>query len=118
MALDTVADYLSMARTLLQDEVDSPYRYTDTELCLNLSAAFLEVRRLRPDAVASYFRTSLPSFSAATPSASVPMDEQYRLALVYYIVGMAQLRDDEGTTDARATVFLNKFVSQFLTIAS
>lgn len=118
MALDTVADYLAMARTLLQDEVDSPYRYSDAELVTHLNVAFLEARRLRPDVVSDFFRTSFPTLSAASPGATVPMDAQYRMTLVYYMTGMAQLRDDEATADARATVFLNKFVSQFLTVAS
>ena len=118
MALETVADYLSMARTLLQDEVDSPYRYSDAELVAHLNVAFLEVRRIRPDAVSDYFRASFPTLSAASPSDAVPMDAQYRMSLVYYITGMAQLRDDEATADTRAVTFLNKFVSQFLTVAS
>jgi len=49
-------------------------------------------------------------------SASVPIDQMYRLSFVYYICGMAQLRDDENVQDSRAAVFLNKFVSQMLTI--
>jgi hypothetical protein len=42
----------------------------------------------------------------------------YRVSLLYYICGQAQLRDDENTQDARASVFLNKFVAQMLTIQS
>jgi hypothetical protein len=46
------------------------------------------------------------------------MDPMYRVSLLYYICGQAQLRDDENTQDARASVFLNKFVAQMLTIQS
>jgi hypothetical protein len=46
------------------------------------------------------------------------MDPMYRSALVYYIVGRAQLRDDESTTDQRASALLTKFVGQMLTIQS
>jgi len=46
----------------------------------------------------------------------VPIDPQVRVAFVYYICGMAQLRDEENTQDARSAMFLNKFVSQLLTI--
>lgn len=117
MALDTVADYLSSARVLLQDTL-SPYRYSDAELVNGLNLGLLEMRRLRPDLLKSYFRTTLPSYSSGATSTSVAVDPQYRVALLYYVCGQAQLRDDENTQDARATVFLNKFTSQMLTIQS
>jgi hypothetical protein len=115
MALDTVQDYLDKARVLLQDTVQ-PYRYSDAELVSCLDEAILECRRLRPDLLRNYFRTSLPDFSPTALTAPVPIDPQYRMAFVYYVTGQAQLRDEENTQDARATVFLNKFVSQLLTI--
>lgn len=115
MALDTVQDYLNRSRILLQDTVQ-PYRYTNAELAANLSQAVLEARRLRPDLMKPFFRTSLPDFDDAALSTDVPIDPQYRMAFLYYIVGQAQLRDEETTQDARATVFLNKFVSQLLSI--
>jgi hypothetical protein len=115
--LDTVADYVRDARVLLQDTV-ADYRYSDTELVENLNLGLLEMRRLRADLLRSYFSTSIPSFSSAVMNAAVPVDYQYRVALLYYICGQAQLRDDEDTQGARATAFLNKFVSQMLTIQS
>ena len=48
----------------------------------------------------------------------VSFDPMYRQSLVYYMVGRMQLRDDEGTTDARAGALLTKFTAQLLTIAS
>ena len=115
MALDTVADYLSSARVLLQDTVPE-YRYSDAELVNNLNMGLLEVRRLRPDLLKSYFRTTIPTYSSSSTSTAVDMSPGYRVALLYYICGQAQLRDDENTQDARATVFLNKFTAQMLTI--
>jgi hypothetical protein len=44
------------------------------------------------------------------------MDEQYRLPFVYFMVGHAQLRDEEDTADARASAFLTKFTSTLLTV--
>lgn len=117
MALDTVADYISSARTLLQDTV-SPYRYPDADLVNALNMGLLEVRRLRPDLVKSYFRAAIPTYSAGSTGTTVPFDPQYRVSLLYYICGQAQLRDDEATQDARATVFLNKFTAQMLVIQS
>lgn len=115
MALDTVQDYVDRARVLLQDQFE-PYRYPDSDLVEALSEGILEARRLRPDLLLSFFRTSLPDFSTTNMAQSVAIDSQYRVAFVYYICGQAQLRDDENTQDSRAAYFLNKFVSQLLSI--
>jgi hypothetical protein len=115
MALDTVQNYVDRARVLLQDQV-VPYRYPDADLVEALSEGIMEVRRLRPDVLRGYLRTTLPSYSTSSMSASVDIDPQYRQAFVYYICGQAQLRDDENTQDSRSAAFLNKFVSQLLTI--
>ena len=112
--LSTVEAYISQARVLLQDTVDLPYRYADAELIDALNRGLLEIRRIRPDLMLQYVTSSVPTIATG----AVPLDEQYRTALLYYIVGQAQLRDDENTQDARATVFLNKFVAQLLTIQS
>lgn len=117
MALDTVADYITQARVLLQDTV-ATYRYSDAELVSGINLGLLEMRRLRPDLLRSYFSTSIPTFTTSNTAAAVPVDPQYRVSLLYYICGNAQLRDDENTQDARASVFLNKFVAQMLTIQS
>lgn len=117
-ALDTVADYVADARVLLQDTVE-PYRYATAELVENLNLGLLEMRRLRPDVMMSTFRSSLPKYTTTnTSTTNVVCDVQYRMALLYYICGMAQLRDDEATQDNRASIFLNKFVSQMLTIGA
>ncbi|MGI9136760.1 MAG: hypothetical protein ACR2JS_06845 [Candidatus Nanopelagicales bacterium] len=118
MALDTVQDYVDRARTLLLDTYEGGYRYPTEDLVEALNMGILEARRLRPDLLQGYFRTSLPDFSTSDMSATVPIDPQYRVAFVYYICGQAQLRDDENVQDSRAVTFLNKFTSQMLTITS
>jgi len=115
MALDTVSDYVTAARVLLQDQI-SPYRYPDPDLVQALNMGVLEARRLRPDLFLTSF-SSLPSFTTNDATA-VNIDPQYRVSFVYYICGQAQLRDEEDTQDARATVFLNKFVAQLLSVQS
>lgn len=114
-ALDTVGDYVSQARVLLQDTVPD-YRYSTAELINNLNLGLLEMRRLRPDLMMATFRTSIPKYTY--PAQVVACDPMYRVALLYYICGQAQLRDDEATQDSRATVFLNKFVAQLQTIGA
>lgn len=115
MALDTVQDFVDRSRVLLLDQVE-PYRYPTLDLVESLNEGILEARRLRPDLLSNYFRSSLPDFSTASMGDSVPIDPQYRVAFVYYICGQAQLRDEENTQDTRAAAFLNKFVAQMTTI--
>ena len=115
MALDTVQDYVNRARVLLLDQVE-PYRYPTADLVDSLNEGILEARRLRPDLMQSYFRTTLPSYTSTDLTPTVPIDPQYRTAFVYYICGQAQLRDDENTQDSRAAAFLNKFVAQMTTL--
>lgn len=156
--LETVTDYITSARTLLQDLV-APNRYQDTELVLGLDMCLLELSRVRPDVMlASRYEASpnarvqqasdptqssagaqgvspvlaltprqiaaprrhgvlvVPSFSAIPaaqwPISSVPVPPQYRMAVLFYMVSTAQLRDDEVTQDGRATIFRNMFLSQ------
>lgn len=108
MALDTVAQYVSLARTLLMDEYDGPYRYSDAQLVTGLNLAFFETKRVRADLLIG---KTLPNFTAAN-SDPVDMDEMYRVPLVYYMCGHAQMRDEEGNQDQRAAGFLQLFRSQ------
>lgn len=115
MALDIVQDYITRARVLLLDQVGPQYRYPDDDLLQALNIAVMECRRLRPDVFQTYFNATptLPSFT--TMDDAVPIDPMYRMAFVYYIVGHAQLRDDENEEDARAGMFLNKFAASLVT---
>lgn len=104
--LATVADLVAHARVLLQDESVGAYRYSDNQLLTALNSAVMESQRLRPDL---WLRVvTLPSYTVVDTTA-VTIDSRYRMAFVYYIIGMAQLRDEEETTDARAAAYLTKF---------
>lgn len=106
-ALATVTDYVNAARVLLQDVESDAYRYSDAELVTALSLALLEARRLRPD----LFLTADPQSFTTNDTTAVNVDLQYRTAILWYVCGYAQLRDDENTQDARASGFLTKFAS-------
>lgn len=119
-ALGTVGQYLEEARRLLQDEI-VPYRYPQDDLIDALNIGLLEARRLRADLFLPLF--DIPWFDptkTTAPDLALPVtiDPMYRQSLVYYVVGRAQLRDDEATTDQRAAAMITKFTSQLLTIAS
>lgn len=114
-ALDKVSDYIVECRRLLQDK-DVPYRYPDADLIDALNIGLLEARRLRADLFLPAF--DIPFFLAADTTKDVIFEPMYRQSLVYYMVGRAQLRDEEETTDARAAALLTKFTGQLLTIQS
>lgn len=112
-SLDTVAQYVTSARTLLQDST-VPYRYSDADLVEALNLAMYEARRLRPDLFLGR-ANAVPSYTT-NDGTVVVFDQQYRNAVVYYIVGRAQLRDEEDTQDTRAVALIGKFTSQLLTL--
>jgi len=113
-ALDTVANYVTSARVLLQDAAGD--RYSDSELVLALSFAIQEARRLRPDLFTDYFApATIPAYTA-NDGTQVPIDVQYRVPFLYYMVGHAQLRDEEDTQDQRSAALLAKFASQLLSL--
>lgn len=114
MALDTVQDYVGEARVLLQDLV-ADYRYTDLELVTALNMGIMTAKLLRPDLFIGL--TSLPHFTVSDTT-SFAMDEQYRPAFVYFMVGHVQLRDEEDTQDNRAQAFIGKFTSALRGVAA
>ena len=109
-ALDTVQDYITSARRVLQDTV-APFRYADADMIEALNLAMLEARRHRPDLFLDSF-DALPFFTAVADV--VDMEPMYRGAFVYYLIGRMELRDDEASSDTRAGQFLNKFIGQLL----
>lgn len=127
--LETVQDYVTQARVLLQDLVQ-PYRYDDASLVTALNLAFYEIARIRPDILIGINITQrtvsqidtgdadVPNYDAAYLTDVVPLPAQYRVAALYYICGNAQLRDTEDVQDARASAFINRFTQQLLTVAS
>lgn len=107
-ALATVADYKSAARVLLMDTV-APYRYPDADLLAALNFGLLEIRRVRPDLMWPTLDSSTPSYSLDADA--VALNEMYRLALVYFMCGFAQMRDEEETQDTRSAAFLSRFAA-------
>jgi hypothetical protein len=115
--LATVADYLSSARTLLQDTVET-YRYSSADLVFALNVAISEMARLRPDLYFVELRDSTvpTSYSSSSTGTAVALDLRYRLAVVEYMVGYVQLRDDEETQDKRAGALLSQFTAKLMSV--
>lgn len=117
--LETVADYINQARVLLQDTIPD-YRYTDEELLAGFNFGITEAYNLRFDIFVGLGATSarVPRFTPALPyyptvdATPVNFPIQYRVALVFYTIGHAQLRDDENDQDQRAVAFKAMFRQQ------
>ena len=112
--MQTVQDYITSARTLMQDTTAAP-RYADEQFKLALDLAFDEAYRLRPD---FFFHLTVPTFAAAATSTVVPVPKGYQSAFLYYIVGFVQLQDQEDTTDTRASAMMNMFTAKLLNTAA
>jgi len=114
-ALDAVEDYITDARVLLLDTV-LPYRYDDGSLLIALNTMITQMRRLRPDLFV-YADDDLPAFTAVDDTV-IPIESQFRLALVYGLVSHALSRDQEDVQDARATSFMGLFENILLGVRS
>jgi len=113
-----IGGIIAQVRTLLQDVslLGSEYRYSDDSLMMNLNMGLLEMFRIRPDIFLSQYFT-VPQYTVGQFDNAIPIEQQFIPSLVYYVVGMTQLRDDEGEQDARASAFLGKFTSSLVAVA-
>lgn len=120
--MPTLGRLLLDARALLQDVVASSgeLRYSDTDLIQAFNIALLQARAKRPDAFLSMgLRVGVPQYSMPDDvETEFPLDPTLYPAFLYYVVGHSELRDDAFAQDGRATVLMNKFVSQLLQVAS
>lgn len=113
--LVTVGGIIDQVRTLLQDTdtLGGEYRYSSDSLVTALNMGLWEMFRIRPD-IFLELNFVVPQYDSTLPTTGITIEPQHVPALVYYVVGMAQLRDDEGTQDQRASSFLGKFTSMLL----
>jgi hypothetical protein len=114
----SLGDLLAQIRTLLMDtDVSSgEYRYSSDSIVSNINMGMIEMYRIRPDIFLEN-NFQIPSFNDADLSQPLVIEQQFIPSLVYYAVGMTQLRDDEETQDARASSFLGKFSSMLVAVA-
>ena len=117
-ALYTLGDLLDQIRILLQDidTLGGEYRYSTGSIVLNINQGLLEMYRMRPD-IFLELQFKVPTYNDAQLDAAMAIEPQHVPALIYYAVGMTQLRDDEGTQDSRASAFLGKFTSMLTAVA-
>ena len=113
-----IGGIIAQVRTLLQDQslAGGEYRYSDDSLIMNLNMGLLEMYRIRPDIFLSEYFT-VPQYTIGQFDSALPIEQQFVPSLVYYIVGLTQLRDNEGEQDERASGFLGKFTSMLVAVA-
>ena len=107
--LNTVANYIDSARTLLQDRV-SNYRYDDSSLLIALNLVLLEARRKRGDFFNYNYKVKgqTQAFTAVDDT-YVEIEPQFRMGILYGMCGHALARDQEDVQDIRATTFFAVF---------
>lgn len=108
--LNTVQDYVTEARTILQDIVGDIYRYDDPSLLRALNITLLEGRKERADLFVfnRKVRGQTQAFKVVDDT-KVNMEAPFRSYFLYGMVGHALIRDSEDYQDARATSFLSLF---------
>lgn len=115
----TYQSILDEARVLLQDTDPLPdYRYLDEVLIAKLNRALQELARLRPDAYDLFYTDvvvglggslNVPEVTTGNLSTTFPLDLMFYTPVVYFVVGSAELVDDEYTNDGRVSALMSQF---------
>lgn len=110
----SVNDLIQEAREILQDLDPTNYRYPQQSLVQYYNGAIREARRLRPDLFTGTFQSQLPTllWNPTLDLTFVPfaLPEWLYVPTVNFIVGRAEIADDEFAVDGRAMSFLQNFV--------
>ena len=122
----TYQNLITEARELLQDTDTDVQRYTDSTLLNILNRGLHDLGVKRPDAFYNLFSSnSLNVFeiveSGATPpqvdwTDNVGLEMQFYSPLVGYVVGVAEITDDEYSVDGRAALLITQFRNNLIGI--
>lgn len=117
-------DLVSEARVLLQDTDAILQRYSDTKLLDILNRGLQDLARIRPDSMYDLYvdnNLTVPELvlSSPGPDQTIWTDDfgiemQFYPPLVSYLVGVAEIVDDEYTVDGRAAFLLRQFRSSVI----
>lgn len=115
----TYQNLVTEARELLQDTKASTERYTDSTLLNVLNRGLQDLGRLRPDAFYALFANNSLNVPEVVVTgagagqvnwtATVGIEMQFYSPLVTYVTAVAEVVDDEYTTDGRAGLLLQQF---------
>lgn len=104
----TFQNVIDSARVDLQDA--EKIRYTDAQLLEYANDGAQEGFRYRPDFLLGQFGAAATTYVAGN---TVPFPDQYQMLLKHYVVGRAELRDDEYSQTGRAAGLLARFEKEF-----
>lgn len=116
----TLDDSITEIRGLINDADPDGYRYTQAFVLTKINTALRVVYSLRPDAFIGNFTLPVLSNNALVtydetdlgllPPTPWPIDDRLFFApVVFYVVGMLDLSDDEFADDNRAMTVLQAF---------
>ena len=104
----TVAAIIARVREVTQDE-RPPYRVSDISIVRSITDGLSEARRIRPDLFNMNWRGSTPVYSAAATTTLIALPDAYIPALVNYVTGRVDVREDSFAQDGRAMSLLQAF---------
>lgn len=124
MATKTYQDLVQEARDLLQDTDTNLERYTDEFLLRILNRGLRDLGAMRPDVFYDLFSgndLNVPEVVESGAGAGqinwtdvFTLEFQFYTPLVLYLVGVAEVTDDEYTVDTRAALLLGQFRNQVI----
>jgi len=110
---------VSECREMLQDTDAVDPRYADSTILNILNRGLQDLGRIRPDIAYTLFTANdlnIPEIVESAPGAgqviwSDPfgLEMQFYPTMLSYIVGVAEITDDEYTEDGRAALFMQAF---------
>jgi len=117
----TLGSLITTARNTLNDtiQVSGAFRYSDQELYDALNEGLQLARAKRPDIFLDMgLRNPVPQYQTTDTAVPFPIDLAYYAAIVFYVVGRTELKEDTFADDNRAVTLMNKFTSQLLSVSS
>lgn len=112
--LDT--DVRAIANDVIQ--TDGQFRYTDAEVYAAINDALQQLRMRRPDAFLGMgLRNVLPLYNSATDAAVFfPLDNIYYPAVLWYVVGRLEMKEDTFADDKRAATLMQQFSMMIMSV--
>lgn len=116
--MSTYADLISEARDFTQDAV-APFRNDDSFYLKHVNRGLQELGRMRPDAFYELYDANSLNVPVVVASGAVDpqvltteefqIDMMFYAPMLAYIIGMAEVQDDEFTDEGRASMLLTQF---------
>lgn len=120
----TYQDVVTEARVLLQDTDTTDPRYSDATLLDIYNRGLQALGRVRPDAFYDLYSSNslnIPELVTSGAGAgqtnwtdTFGLELQFFTPLVTYIVGVAEITDDEYSEDGRAAMMIQAFKNELI----